>query len=79
MKHRQIKPGAAEMIEATMNRLKTWCDAKPGRRSEVARALVVAPSNITLWIARGGYPRLATFCELIDFLDSQVPPQNQTQ
>jgi hypothetical protein len=79
MKNRQVQPGAAQMIEATMSRLETWCNAKPGRRREVARALLLSPSQVTLWISRGGLPRLKKFCELIDFLDEQIPPQNQMQ
>jgi hypothetical protein len=79
MKHRQVKPKSWEIVESTMQRLEIWCDAKPGRRSEVARALTLSPSQVTLWIARGGTPRLKKFCELIDFLDEQIPPQNQMQ
>jgi hypothetical protein len=73
------KPETPKLIEETMSRLETWCGAQPGRKSEVARALLLHPSQVSIWISRGGTPRLKKFCELIDFLDEQIPPQNKTQ
>jgi hypothetical protein len=80
MKRRKIRPKSWEtVVEPTIERLQTWCDAAKGRRTQVAKALLLHPSQVTVWIARGGTPRLQKFCELIDFLDEQIPTNQQKQ
>jgi hypothetical protein len=67
-----------QVVEQTMDRLERYCDGGRGRQTQVAKALLVDPSQVCRWIQRGGYPRIETFCELIDFLDRQVQPGKES-
>jgi hypothetical protein len=79
MRRRTIKPKVPEKVEQTMQRLERYCAEARGRQTKVAKALCLHPSRVAVWIARGGVPRLEKFCELIDFLDQQVPTERKTQ
>jgi integrase len=77
--NRRTKLRTHPLVEQTLDRLERYCAGGKGRQSQVAKMLFLHPSQVGRWLSRGGTPRLLTFCELLDFLDSQIPPQNKTQ
>jgi DNA-binding transcriptional regulator YiaG len=49
-------------------RVKEWCDAKYGRRSELARALGTTPQAVTNWFAKRKQPTAEQVLLMLEFL-----------
>jgi transcriptional regulator with XRE-family HTH domain len=62
-----------------IKKLKTWCDAQRGRRSEMARRLDVPRQRLTDWTSGRKLPTLEQGLQIAEFLRRSKAPQYETR
>jgi DNA-binding transcriptional regulator YiaG len=56
--------------EALIGKLKQWCEAERGRRSEFARIIGVTPQTVKNWLDGNNEPRASETLTIIEFLEN---------